>query len=35
MTDKNLLDTIGSTDLGNLLDNFGIIETTIATDDEE
>lgn len=35
MTDEYLLDTIGSTNLGNLLDNLGIVVSAVTTDDEE
>lgn len=35
LADQELLDTIGSTDLGNQLNDFGVVEATIAADDEE
>lgn len=35
LTDKELLDTVGGTNLGNELDHFGVVVATIATDDEK
>lgn len=34
LANENLLDTIGSTDLSNLLDSLGIVVAAVATDDE-
>lgn len=35
LADQELLDAVGSTDLGNLLDNLGVVIATITTDDKE
>lgn len=35
LADKELLDAVGSANLGNQLDHLGVPETTITTDDEE
>lgn len=35
MTDKNFLDAIGGTNLGNLLNNLGIVVTAVTANDEE
>jgi hypothetical protein len=35
LADQELLDAIGSTDFGNLLDNLRIVVATITTDDKE
>lgn len=35
LADKQLLNPVGGTDLGNLLDNFGVVVAAIATDDQE
>lgn len=35
LADKELLDAVGSANLGNQLDDLGVPETTITTDDEE
>lgn len=34
LTNEDLLDAVGGTDLGNLLDSLGIVVTAITTDDE-
>lgn len=35
LADQKLLDTVGSTNLGDQLNDFGVPETTITTNDEE
>ena len=35
LADQQLLDTIGSTDLSDLLDDLSVVVTTITTNDEE
>jgi hypothetical protein len=35
LADQELLDTVGSADFGNLLDNLGVIVATITTNDKE
>jgi hypothetical protein len=35
LADEKLLDPVGGANLGNQLDDFGIPETTIASDDEK
>lgn len=35
LADEQLLDTVGGTNLGNQLDDLGVPEATITTNDEE
>lgn len=35
LTDEKLLNTVGSTDLCNLLNDFGVVETAVTANDEE
>jgi hypothetical protein len=35
LANEHLLDSIGSTNLCNLLDNFGVVVTAVTTNDEE
>jgi hypothetical protein len=35
VTDEELLDTVGGTNLGNELDHFRVVVAAIATDDEK